>query len=321
MAAPSIRWLRFPRLSYARGWKLQQHLLDRRLEGLDAGEGLGPSRKRWSNLLLALEHPHVYTLGRRADAAELHFRPGGANPQVDADVFRVDRGGKITYHGPGQLVVYPILDLNMFQRDLHWYVDRIEQVVIDSLARFGIQAHRYPGYPGVWVGERKIAQVGMSVSKWFSMHGFAINVDCELDYFGKMIPCGIKGKGVTSVKQLLHEKERKEKKAGITTAALSPEELAAARKDVNSLHLLKATEVNCDAMLPAVKAAFAEHFGLNNSGALITHETILPSQAQVDKEAEERSRGRPEGILDRSFIDANVDIGDLIEKIKDEPLA
>jgi lipoyl(octanoyl) transferase len=311
MAAPAImavRWLHFPRLSYARGWKLQQHLLDCRLKGLDPGEGLGSARKSWSNLVLSLEHPHVYTLGRRADAAELHFRPGGLNAQVDADVFRVDRGGKITYHGPGQLVVYPILDLNMFKRDLHWYVDRIEQVVIDSLSHFDIKAHRYPGFPGVWVGERKIAQVGMNVSKWYSMHGFAINVNPDLNYFGNMIPCGIKEKGVTSVKQLLQEREKKALRAAVAASASDG--------SVRPLHEMRSNDVTCEAMLRAVKSAFAEHFSLSGDAGTgaINHEVIHAASGELTPDT------RPEGILDKSYLDSHVDISDLIEKIKDEPM-
>jgi lipoyl(octanoyl) transferase len=143
--------------------------------------------------LLLLEHPHVFTLGRGADPRYLlEARPG-------VQVFRVSRGGQITYHGPGQLVAYPILKLEGRDRDIHLYLRRLEQTMIDALAKLGIAAGRRAGLTGVWVGERKIGSIGVGLRRWITLHGFALNVCTELEYFGAMVPCGIAGCEMTSV--------------------------------------------------------------------------------------------------------------------------
>jgi lipoyl(octanoyl) transferase len=145
--------------------------------------------------LLALEHPRVFTLGRGADARYLlEARPG-------VPVFRVSRGGQVTYHGPGQLVGYPILKLEGRDRDIHLYLRRLEQTMIDALAEFGIAAQRRSGLTGVWVGERKIGSIGVGLRRWVTLHGFALNVRTELEYFGAMVPCGIAGVEMTSVER------------------------------------------------------------------------------------------------------------------------
>ncbi|RYE83550.1 MAG: lipoyl(octanoyl) transferase, partial [Methanosarcinales archaeon] len=169
--------------------------------GIDAEGGDIVTLPACTDLVLSLQHEHVYTLGRGAAVSDLLFDP--ACTSAPAAVHRTERGGKITYHGPGQLVVYPILHLAHFRKDLHWYVSSIEQVVIDSLAEYGIEAHRSKGNPGVWVGDEKVAQIGINCSKWVTQHGFAINVCPEMSYFRNIIPCGIADKGVTSVSQLL----------------------------------------------------------------------------------------------------------------------
>jgi lipoyl(octanoyl) transferase len=143
--------------------------------------------------LLLLEHPHVFTLGRGADARFLlEARPG-------VPVFRVSRGGQVTYHGPGQLVGYPILKLEGRDRDIHLYLRRLEQTLIDALAEFGIAAGRREGLTGVWVGERKVGSIGVGLRRWITLHGFALNVRTELAYFDAMVPCGIAGCEMTSV--------------------------------------------------------------------------------------------------------------------------
>lgn len=143
--------------------------------------------------LLLLEHPHVFTLGRGADPRYLlEARPG-------VPVFRVSRGGQVTYHGPGQLVGYPILKLEGRDRDIHLYLRRLEQTMIDALAELGIAAGRREGLTGVWVGERKIGSIGVGLRRWITLHGFALNVRTELEYFGAMVPCGIAGCEMTSV--------------------------------------------------------------------------------------------------------------------------
>ena len=152
---------------------------------------------RLADVLFVLEHPHVYTLGRNASSEHLLF--DASSSDIGAEVHRVERGGKVTYHGPGQLVVYPILQLARHQRDLHWYVHTIENVIIASLADFEIAATRMKGYPGVWVGDRKIAQVGMMCSQWVTSHGFAINVEPDMSFFKHIVPCGIEDRAVTSM--------------------------------------------------------------------------------------------------------------------------
>jgi lipoyl(octanoyl) transferase len=146
-----------------------------------------------SDTLLLLEHPHVFTLGRGADPRYLlQERPG-------VPVYRISRGGQVTYHGPGQLVAYPILKLEGRDRDIHLYLRRLEQTMIDALAELGVAAGRRVGLTGVWVGERKIGSIGVGLRRWITLHGFALNVCTELEYFGAMVPCGIAGCEMTSI--------------------------------------------------------------------------------------------------------------------------
>jgi lipoyl(octanoyl) transferase len=153
--------------------------------------------------LLLLEHPHVFTLGRGADARYLlEARPG-------VPVFRVSRGGQVTYHGPGQLVGYPILKLEGRDRDIHLYLRRLEQTMIDALAKLGISAARRAGLTGVWVSERKIGSIGVGLRRWITLHGFALNVRTDLEYFGAIVPCGIAGVEMTSVKLELDREIRR----------------------------------------------------------------------------------------------------------------
>jgi lipoyl(octanoyl) transferase len=150
------------------------------------------------DVLLLLEHPPVVTVGRSA-------RRGGA-PPLDTGgiaVVEVERGGDVTYHGPGQLVGYPILDLTQHRADVHWYLRTIEQALIVALAHFAIPAERRPGYTGVWTrgGARKIASIGVHVKRWVSWHGFALNVTTDLSPFDRIVPCGIAGVEMTSVQR------------------------------------------------------------------------------------------------------------------------
>jgi lipoic acid synthetase len=146
--------------------------------------------------LLLLEHPHVYTLGVRADPAHVLVDPAS----VGAELVHADRGGDVTYHGPGQLVGYPIVDVPMGPDAIPAYVHTVEQLIVDTLADLGLpSAARLPGYPGVWVGDRKICAIGVRVSRGRSMHGFALNVDPDLSYFSHIVPCGIADKQVTSL--------------------------------------------------------------------------------------------------------------------------
>jgi lipoyl(octanoyl) transferase len=149
---------------------------------------------RRDDLLLLLEHEPVVTLGRIAESANL-LRPEGI------DVVEVERGGDVTYHGPGQLVGYPILDLAGYRQDLHWYLRTLEDALIIALARLDIAAGREPGRTGVWTSGRKIASIGVHVKRWVTWHGFALNVTTDLAAFDRIVPCGIPGVVMTSVER------------------------------------------------------------------------------------------------------------------------
>jgi len=152
--------------------------------------------------LLLLEHPHVYTLGRNAKKDNILF----SIEQLAArgvQVFDIDRGGDVTYHGPGQLVGYPILDLTQHRRDIAWFMRSLEEVLIRATRDYGIEAGRLAGAPGAWVGNDKLAAMGVHISRWVTSHGFAFNVNTDLRYFDWIVPCGLRNKGVTSLQKLL----------------------------------------------------------------------------------------------------------------------
>ncbi|MDE0721789.1 MAG: lipoyl(octanoyl) transferase LipB [Flavobacteriales bacterium] len=154
--------------------------------------------------LIFVEHPHVLTLGRSGDAENVIVSPARL-AELGVDYFPINRGGDITYHGPGQLVAYPILDLDQFFTDIHKYLRFLEEAVIKTCAEFGVEAGRIDGLTGVWVDiesgpqARKICAFGVKASRWVTMHGLAFNVDSDLDFFDLIVPCGIKDKGVTSL--------------------------------------------------------------------------------------------------------------------------
>jgi lipoyl(octanoyl) transferase len=152
--------------------------------------------------LLLLEHPHVYTFGRNAKKEHLLVSRQFLT-NIGAKVFETDRGGDITYHGPGQLVGYAILDLTRHRRDIAWYMRSLEEVFIGVAASFGIRAERLNGVTGVWVGDEKLVAMGVHISRWVTSHGFAFNVNTDLRYFEHIVPCGLRGKGVTSLEKLL----------------------------------------------------------------------------------------------------------------------
>lgn len=154
--------------------------------------------------LLLLEHPHVITLGVRTADARGHIVVGEDELSArGVAVFEAGRGGDVTYHGPGQLVAYPILALPAPRRDLHRYVRDLEEVLIQALRTWDIDAGRVPGLTGVWVGQEKIAAIGVRVSRWVTSHGIALNVTTDLSCFGLIVPCGIADKGVTSIERVL----------------------------------------------------------------------------------------------------------------------
>jgi lipoate-protein ligase B len=168
-------------VAYRDALELQRSLAKDRIEGsLD------------HDVLVLLEHPPVVTLGRGSHAENVLQSEG-------IDVVEVERGGDVTYHGPGQLVGYPILDLKGFKQDLHWYLRTLEQALIECLASLDIPAERNPGYTGVWTRGRKIASIGVHVKQWVTWHGFALNVTTDLTAFSRIVPCGIPGVQMTSV--------------------------------------------------------------------------------------------------------------------------
>jgi lipoyl(octanoyl) transferase len=155
------------------------------------------------NYLIFCEHPHVYTLGKSGHPENLLLDEAGLQ-EKEATYYKINRGGDITYHGPGQIVGYPILDLDNFFTDIHLYLRTLEEAVILTLKDYGIIAGRYPGYTGVWLDAdndkaRKICALGVRCSRWVTMHGFAFNVNTNLDYFKNIVPCGIDDKDVTSM--------------------------------------------------------------------------------------------------------------------------
>ncbi len=187
-------WADLGRLDYAKAFDLQRDMVERHKVG------------SIPDVLLLVEHPHVITLGRNGKpenllAGEEHLRSAGV------DFHPTDRGGDITYHGPGQLVGYPILDLKQWKRDVGAYLRAIEESLIGALGEFGIMAGRMEGMTGVWVeapsGPAKIAAIGVHISRWVTSHGFALNVTTDLSYFQYIIPCGLAGRPVTSMERLL----------------------------------------------------------------------------------------------------------------------
>lgn len=159
------------------------------------------------NYLIFTEHPHVYTLGKSGKPENLLLDENGLK-EKESTYYKINRGGDITYHGPGQIVGYPILDLDNFFTDIHLYLRTLEEAVILTLADYGIPAGRYEGYTGVWLDAenekaRKICAMGVRASRWVTMHGFAFNVNTDLDYFGNIVPCGIDDKDVTSMEREL----------------------------------------------------------------------------------------------------------------------
>lgn len=173
---------------YTTAWAWQQSLVDDRRQNPD-----------FDDALLLLEHPPTYTLGHGASTAFLKFDPA----QTEWEVHRVERGGEVTYHCPGQLVGYPILNLTYYQKDLHWYLRQLEEVLIRVLALYSLQGERLPGLTGVWVADRKVAAIGIKVSRWITMHGFALNICPDLSGFDRIVPCGIPDKAVGSLEQFI----------------------------------------------------------------------------------------------------------------------
>ena len=189
---------------YEDAWNWQQRLRRERMDRVrprgGGGDGEGDAGGgTTTDALLLLQHRAVYTLGRGSAESNLKFAPD--DPSVE--LHRVERGGEVTYHGPGQLVGYPVLDLRHHKQDLRWYVRRVEDVVIRVLGHYGLRGERDVEHTGVWVGGEKVAAIGIAVSRWITMHGFAINVCPNMADFDRIVPCGIADRGVTSLERLL----------------------------------------------------------------------------------------------------------------------
>jgi lipoyl(octanoyl) transferase len=177
---------------YAEALQLQRRLVEDRLAG------------RICDTLLLLQHPHVLTLGVKGDGGRSHILvPHEALEDRQIAVYDAGRGGDVTYHGPGQIVGYPIIDLKPDRCDVHRYVRDLEEVLIRVAADYGIAGQRVPGLTGVWVGREKLAAIGVRITRWITSHGFALNVATDLDYFNLIVPCGIADRGVTSLARLL----------------------------------------------------------------------------------------------------------------------
>ncbi len=178
------------RVPYEEGLAIQT----RAVEALKEGRG--------NERLFLLEHDHVFTLGRSAKASHILASPTDLAAQ-GIEVYDIGRGGDVTYHGEGQLVGYPIINLKPDRQDVHRYVRDLEEVLIHTIAEYGIEGARIQGLTGVWVGNEKIAAIGVRIARWITSHGFALNVNTDLRYFQMIVPCGIPDKGVTSIAKLL----------------------------------------------------------------------------------------------------------------------
>lgn len=199
-------------MDYKQAWDYQENLFNEVVSSKVINRTL-PNNQQLitNNYLLFCEHPHVYTLGNTGDKEHLLISEKQL-AEKNATYYKINRGGDITYHGPGQIVGYPILDLDNFFTDIHKYLRFLEEMVIRTLAEYGIEAGRSKGETGVWIEvenplkARKICAMGVRASRWVTMHGFSLNVNVDLDYFGNIIPCGITDKAVTSLDKELGRK-------------------------------------------------------------------------------------------------------------------
>ncbi|MFD2036992.1 lipoyl(octanoyl) transferase LipB [Belliella marina] len=219
-----VKYLDLGLKDYKETWDFQEEIFAKTVALKIENRKLGDSGQQMTdNHLLFVEHPHVYTLGKSGELSHLLLDEKGL-AEKGATFYKINRGGDITYHGPGQLVGYPILDLDNFFTDIHKYLRFLEEAVILTLAEYGIEAGRVEGLTGVWLDHieqknpRKICALGVKSSRWVTMHGFAFNVNADLDYFRNIVPCGITDKAVTSMHlelgRAVDELEVKEKLKG-----------------------------------------------------------------------------------------------------------
>ena len=198
-------------IDYQQGWDTQEKLFAEIVDIKIQNRNIPPENQLITpNYLLFCQHPHVYTLGKSGKIDNLLLNEEGLH-EKDAKFYKINRGGDITYHGPGQLVGYPILDLENFFTDIHRYMRFLEEAIIRTLAEYNIEAGRIDGLTGVWLDHialknpRKICAMGVKSSRWVTMHGFALNVNTDLDYFQNIVPCGIDDKAVTSMANELNQ--------------------------------------------------------------------------------------------------------------------
>jgi lipoyl(octanoyl) transferase len=222
MSKPVVSFRDLGLAPYKETWDFQEELFERnvqrklqnRLEGKADGEGT-------EDVLLFVEHSHVYTLGKSGDAFHLLVSEEKLK-EIGATYYPINRGGDITYHGPGQIVCYPLFDLEHFFTDIHKYMRYLEEAIIRTIAHYGLEGGRIDGLTGVWLDiddpkkSRKIAALGVKCSRWLTMHGFAFNVNTDLNYFNHIVPCGITDKKVTSLSnELGHEMDMDEVKRNL----------------------------------------------------------------------------------------------------------
>lgn len=194
-------------LDYQEAWDRQEQVFSETVAIKTFNRNHPEEEEPTTNRLVFVEHPHVYTLGKSGKPENLLLDDEQLK-EKEATYYKINRGGDITYHGPGQIVGYPILDLDNFFTDIHLYLRTLEEAVIRTLKDYGIEAGRYPGFTGVWIDAdnekaRKICAMGVRCSRWVTMHGFAFNVNANLDYFKNIVPCGIDDKDVTSMQREL----------------------------------------------------------------------------------------------------------------------
>ena len=208
MSRRPVRFADLGSWSYQRAWDFQESIFTEVVERKSSNRKLHEEERIATNdTLLFVEHPHVYTLGKSGDFGNL-LADDDRLKSIGAEFYRTNRGGDITYHGPGQLVGYPILDLDEYFTDIHRYLRTLEEVIIATLADYGLSGDRSPGETGVWLDvgtpfARKICAMGVRASRWVTMHGWAFNLNTDLRYFEYIIPCGIKDKAVTSLQREL----------------------------------------------------------------------------------------------------------------------
>jgi lipoyl(octanoyl) transferase len=205
-----VQFIDWELIDYKEAWDRQESLFKEKVDLKFANRQLPYYAEKTlpTNHLIFCEHPHVYTLGKSGSIDNLLVNEQELN-ELSATYYQINRGGDITYHGPGQIVGYPILDLEQFFTDIHLYLRTLEEAIILTIAEYGIKGGRYEGYTGVWLDAdddakaRKICAMGVRCSRWITMHGFAFNVNADLSYFGHIVPCGIDDKQVTSMQQEL----------------------------------------------------------------------------------------------------------------------